>query len=40
MGLFTANPKPVIEQEPSLHKWPTPGYKLGGSRIEQPKPMQ
>jgi len=40
MGLFTANPEPVMEQEPSLHTRPTPGYKSGGSRIERPKPMQ
>jgi hypothetical protein len=40
MGLFTANPKPAIEEEPSLHTRPPPGYKSGGSRMEQPKPMQ
>jgi hypothetical protein len=34
MGLFTANPKPVIEEQPSLHPRPTPGYKSGGNRIE------
>jgi hypothetical protein len=34
MGLFTANPEPVIEEEPLLHTRPTPGYKSGGSRIK------
>jgi hypothetical protein len=34
MGLLTANPEPVIEEEPLLHTRPTPGYKSGGSRAK------
>jgi hypothetical protein len=40
MGLFTANPEPVIEEKPMLHPRQTPGYKLGIRRIESLKPMQ